>query len=243
MTVSGDFAPSGNGQDFESAPNYPSAFGLTLTPTVSGILVAVLGLAGAAYLLVSQVQPTWEQYQALDTEVQDLESQVQQKRASLKKIDEVKANLEQAKQQRADVLALFADEKTLDTLLLDLNRLVSTGGAQLNSFVPGAVTVVNDGSLGPAVNGKLKRQEVAVTLNGGFDQTRSIIRNVERLQPLLVVRGLTSQLDRTDQKLVVNSRGGVISPPGAKLNTSFTLNALMPLTPEETAAATSQPKQ
>ncbi len=57
-----DFLPV-EGQ--EEAPNYPTAFGITFTPRVSGIVFGLLGLAAAAYLLVNVVQPAWQQNQDL----------------------------------------------------------------------------------------------------------------------------------------------------------------------------------
>ncbi|MBD1861003.1 MULTISPECIES: pilus assembly protein [Trichocoleus] len=246
MTISGDFVPS-DGRDFGSEPAYPTIFGIALTPTISGVLVAVLGIGASAYLLLNQVQPAWNTYQTLQAEAEQKENQIQQRGNIQKKIDTANKNLEQAKQRRTEVYALFADERTLDTLLLDLNRLVNARKAKLSSFTPAPepATVVSDGSLGPAVNGKLKRKEITVNLEGNYEQTQSIMRSVERLQPLLLVKSFNSQLDQSTQKITVDRRGRLlpVGRPETNLKTSFKLQALLPLSSEEAAAAAKPPAQ
>ncbi|MBD2094204.1 pilus assembly protein [Trichocoleus sp. FACHB-591] len=246
MTISGDFVPS-DGRDFGSEPAYPTIFGIALTPTISGVLVAVLGIGASAYLLLNQVQPAWNTYQTLQAEAEQKETQIQQRGNIQKKIDTANKNLEQAKQRRTEVYALFADERTLDTLLLDLNRLVNARKAKLSSFTPAPepATVVSDGSLGPAVNGKLKRKEITVNLEGNYEQTQSIMRSVERLQPLLLVKSFNSQLDQSTQKITVDRRGRLlpVGRPETNLKTSFKLQALLPLSSEEAAAAAKPPAQ
>jgi type IV pilus assembly protein PilO len=244
MTISGDFVPS-DGRDFGSEPAYPTVFGISLTPTVSGALIAVLGVGAAAYLLLNQVQPAWNQYQSLQAEAEQKETQIQQRGNIQKKIDDANKNLAQAQQRRTEVYSLFADEKTLDTLLLDLNRLVNARKAKLSSFVPAPepATVITDSSLGATVNGKLKRKEITVNLEGNYEQTQSIMRSVERLQPLLLVKSFNSQLDQSTQKITVDRRGRLIpvGRPETNLKTSFKLQALLPLTPQEATAAAKAP--
>lgn len=130
MTVSDDFIPGGD-TAYDAGPNYPVVFGITLTPVVSGVLLALVGLGAAAYLLVNLVQPEWQKYQELQVRVKEKNDQVAQRETILKQIEKSKADLEAARRQRADVLALFANESTLDTLLLDLNRQIETRSAGL----------------------------------------------------------------------------------------------------------------
>lgn len=231
MTISGDFMPS-DGRDFDSSPAYPSVFGITLTPTVSGALIAVLGVGGAVYLLLNQVQPAWQNYQTLQAEVEQKQAEIAQQGDAKKKLADAQKNLQQAEARRTEVYALFADERDLNTLLLDLNRLVNARQAKLVSFTPapGPATVITDGSLGPEVNGKLKRKEITVNLEGTYEQTQSIMRSIERLQPLMLVQNYNSQLDRSTQKVTVDQRGRLVptSRPETNLKTSFKLQALVP---------------
>lgn len=249
MTASDDFLPE-DSIDFQpvATPTYPKAFGVTLTPAVSGALIALLGLAGGVYLVVNLLLPTWQRHQELQASRDEKQALVEQKQLAVQQTEQLRTELAQVRQQNAQVLTLFADERTLDTLLLDLNRVVESGNAQLSRnspraklkrFVPvnQSPEVVSDGTLGAAVNGKLKRQVVNIELEGTFEQTQAIIRNIERLQPLLVVKEYQSTLAQSG-----NQQGGVVQSGGpALINTSFQLEALMPLSPQDAAAATPAP--
>ncbi|MBH8561468.1 pilus assembly protein PilO [Nostoc sp. CENA67] len=241
MTVSDDlnFAEQAGELDSETPGNFV-LFGITFTPKIIGILAGLLGVAGAAYILLNMVMPAWDNYQQQQVKSSELQGQLDQKRASIKQADKVKKEQEEAKQQKTQVLGLFANQKTLYTLLLDLNRLVESGNAQipvngvrakLQKFMPTAqeAEIITDGSLGPLVNGQLKRSSVNLEIVGTYEQTQSIIRNIERLQPLLVVKDYQSALAPTDP---LKTGAGP-----AQITTSFQLQALMPLTPEDIAAA------
>jgi len=208
---------------------YPIVFGQTLTPAVSGVLIAVAGLGGAIYLAMKFVAPAYVRQQELKTSVATKETELTQKQETVQRIDAIKADGERAQALNTEVRSLFSTEKTLDTLLLDLNRLINQSGAQLVTFTPdyAASGPLADSSLGTELNGKLKRQVTTVAFDGTFNQTLAIMRNLERLQPLLVVKDFSAQLQETDQP----------TQPQNQLRSSFKLHAYVPLTPEEAAAA------
>lgn len=249
MTVGEDFIPMEEEQEFDE-PAYPTAFGITLTPPVSGVLVAILGLLGAVFLLINALMPKWEAQQQLKTEITGLEDQVEQKEAQLKNIAALKDDLERAKQKRSDVLSLFASEQTLDTLLLDLNKLIQARNqglkgdavkAQLIKFEPveDESGTINDGSLGEELDNKMKRQVVEVELEGTFAQTRLIMLNIERLQPLLLVEEFESIVDV--QRIGLDDEVTLVSPgQEPKITTTFKLQALIPLSDEELAKLEAQ---
>ncbi len=246
-----EFLPEGQVE----SPNYPTAFGITFTPRVGGIVFAVLGLLGATYLFLNVVQPEWERYQTLQGEVENIKGEIQNLEAIQKTIDEKKAQLQEAKQQQKQVLSLFATEKTLDTLLLDLNSFVKARNGRLTVYNPGTdpqqaqTVIINDGSLGPQVNGKLKRKTTNIELEGSFDQIQSILRSFERLQTLLLVKDF--QVELSDELVVlvdpesgksvlgVRKQGDQKVLPGAKpnLKARFKLDAILPI--EEEASADS----
>lgn len=259
MTAGGDFIPV---DDFDSdQPNYPVVFGIRLTPTVNGILLALVGAGVATWLLLNVVKPAWDANQAIRQEIETSRQQLVDQAEIQKQIEQARQDLAEAEELRADVLALFADEESLETLLIDLNARVQgaevaspaievgevqTGGAAVlerfsrvspagDAAAPAAPggDVVNDGSFGAAVNGKLRQQVYDVQINGTFGQTQSIIRNIERLRPLLVVQDL--QMQPANRGLLLVNERGQIQPLGdPRLQTSFKLIALLP--PEEEAA-------
>jgi type IV pilus assembly protein PilO len=247
MTFSDDFITVGEGQELQgSTDNAPSLFGIKLTPQISGILIAVVLGAIAVYLANSYVMPVWQKYGELTASRDLKQSQVDQKQANIKQGETLKTDLAQAKQQQTEILSLFANEKTLDTLLLDINRLVESGNvsqgrviSKLQKFEPvnQSAEIINDGSFGAAVNGKLKRRIISIALAGNYEQTQSILRNMERLQPLLIVNDYTSTL----QQDPVDPTTGRLPP--ASINTAFKLQALIPATPEEAAAAAAATKK
>ncbi|MBD2436088.1 pilus assembly protein PilO [Nostoc sp. FACHB-110] len=246
MTLSEDINFADQGGEFDSgASPYPVIFGISFTPKIIGLIAGVVGLGGALFIVLNLVMPAWENYQQQQAKTSDLQGQIDQKKAIIKQVDKVKQDLAQAKQQKVQVLGLFADEKTLNTLLLDLNRLVESGNTQvppnavkakLQKFTPATETAepVIDGSLGTGVNGKLKSLNINVEIVGTYEQTQSILRNIERLQPLLIVKDYRSVLSPVQNS---NPAGKLVRRRGpAPITTSFQLQALIPMTPEEIAA-------
>ncbi|PSB05919.1 pilus assembly protein PilO [filamentous cyanobacterium CCP2] len=240
MTAGGDFIPTGEPNEFEE-PSYPKLFGLSLTPTVSGILLALLGLGAAIWLWMTIVQPTIQRNQELRTDVATKEQQLIDQEETQRQIQEARTRLAEAQQLQSDVLGLFATQRSLDTLLLDVNERVQSANAgiqdparranlsrfDLNTTESG---IVSDGSYGSTVNGRLRRQVYDVEIEGTFPQVVSIVRSIERLQPLLVVSDLTSQLDTESQRLVLDTQGRVASgQPESRITAAFQLAALVPV--------------
>lgn len=269
--TAGDFIP---GDEFEPAPEYPVIFGIQLTPLVMGIGLSVVGIGGAIYLWLNFVQPELDKFNTLSAAVADKQAQVEQQRAATKKIEDAQKDLAAAEAQQKDVLKLFADESTLDTLLLDLNRQIDARNAglaseraqrlakcsdrikrnisqfekqagdlatraELKKFNPDAKVsgIIADGSYGSLVDNKLKRQVVAVELRGNFDQTLATLRNIERLQPLLVFRNVEAKL--SDKGGLLDYEGGQWKlsscQPDTVITTTFNLEALLPLNDEDRA--------
>lgn len=242
MTYADDEFMAVEGQD--DGPSYPTAFGITFTPRVGGILVGAAGLLGALYLAVNAVQPAWERYQTLDTDVKTRQGQLQNKQKIQQEIAQAQKKLEEAKQKNQQVLSLFPNQKTLDTLLLDLNNPVKASNGQLISYEPvvqATGSSSSDAAAAAAVpgNGKLQRKTYNISLEGNFDQVQSIMRSFERLQSLLVVRDFKSELN--DQQVFLINDNGQATPafvrkdsrsraPQARptLKTTFKLDALVP---------------
>lgn len=251
--TAGDFIPSDGNET--AGPSYPSLFGLTLTPAVSGVLIAVLGLGGALWLWFNVVQGALQQNQQLRQDVADKQQQLLNQTETQRQIEEAQTRLADARQLQSEVLSLFATESSLDTLLLDVNERIQSANAgiqdpdrraalsqfDLNEELSGPIT---DSSFGSTVDNRLRRQVYDVEVEGSFPQVVSIIRSIERLQPLLVVSGLTSELDTSTQRLVLDSQGRIVpaGQPETRITTSFQLSALVPVEPVEQPPAAVQPE-
>lgn len=223
-------------------PIYPTVFGLTLSPTVGGILIGIVGIAATAYLLTNFLSPSWDKNQQLQTKIKQTEAQIQDKQNYQVRLNEAQRQLIIANQQKQGVLSLFSDAKSLDTLLLDLNSFIATRDGALESYEPdqqGDGTLVADGSYGSQVNGKLKSKNIAIALETNFDELQSFLSSVEQMQALLVVREFSTEIggDKS-QKFVVgpNDRGFIEGQP--TLKTTFKLQALMPVEPTQIATST-----
>lgn len=248
MTMGGDFMPV----EAQEGPGYPKVFGLTITPLVGALGLVAVG-ALLAYLLWSNlVQGTLDRNRELKTDIAAKEEQLRNQADTQKQIADAKVRLQSAKQLQGDVRTLFATEDNLNTLLLDVNERVQSVNAgvtdpakraslaqfDLNTEASG---LVNDSSLGTEVNGKLERRVYDVQIRGTYPQTQSIIRNIERLQPLLVVTDLVADLDRETQKILLDDKGRVTptGQPDTQILTSFKLSALLPVDPNKPVAPAS----
>ncbi|MEL4898570.1 pilus assembly protein [Crocosphaera sp. Alani8] len=248
MTFSEEFNSAQSEEDFEEqSSNYPSAFGITFTPQISGICLGVLGIIGSIYVGLTLVKPAYDNYNQLKTTEAEKQGQVVQQETGefSQQMLEAEGKLRESESLRNQVLSLFSSEESLKTILLDINQLVEKHQAELVSFQPdGTITIVKDSSLGAGVNNRLKRQKFNLTIKGNFGSTQSILRDLERLQPLLVITGLSSQL--VDENFIIDvvnvtQDGGKVQARGQDtLETSFTLDAILPLSPEELARLTAE---
>ncbi len=247
MTVSGEFNST---QEVTEADNSaPVVFGITLTPTIIGGVIAGLGVLGSFYMLFNIVIPAYDSYKEQETKRNQLQAEIQQKQSQARQIGKIKVDLGTAKEQQKQILALFADEKSLETLLLDTSLLIDSSNiqvfgssikAKMKKFAPTTEKpqVVTDSSFGAEINNKLKRSIIKVEIEGNFVQTQLIMRNIERLQPLLLVKNYDSKLSPPE---ISADKNNPIPTDIGKLITSFELEALIPLTPEEEAALVPQP--
>ncbi|MDB9516964.1 hypothetical protein PN466_08390 [Roseofilum reptotaenium CS-1145] len=194
-----------------------------------GIGIGVVGLGIAAFLAYSQVLPAMEKNKELQAEVNDKQIQVRQEQELQNQLLAAQEDQELAKQQSQDVTTLFADDAALDTLLLDINRILKERGVELMQFEPDSqgIQLVEDGSLGTEVDSKLRSQGYRLQFSGTFDQTRLVLLNLERLQPLLVVDSMRVTVDPSSQEVLYQG-GNLVAQNAPKLMTEMEIKALLP---------------
>ncbi|MFO0055893.1 MAG: pilus assembly protein PilO, partial [Dolichospermum sp.] len=124
MTVSGEL--NFTKQVTEAENSAPVVFGITLTPTIIGSVFAGLGVLGAFYMLVNMVMPAVESYKEQETKRDQLRVEIDQKQTQARQIGKIKADLSTAKEQQKQILSLFTDKKSLETLLLDTSLLIDS---------------------------------------------------------------------------------------------------------------------
>jgi type IV pilus assembly protein PilO len=237
MTYSEDLINTtqiGDSSYLDDRPSYPSIFGIDLSPMLMGAVLAVIGLGGAGYVAYSNVMPQFQANQESQTKLANVQQQIQDRRDMAKKIAEAEEKLVKADAQRESVLSLFANEQKLDTLLIDINKLVGDRQGQLQAFKPDPALTgpISDSSLGAALNGKLRRKSTGIEIKGGFEQMQSILRTVERMDQLLILQDFKAELQ-------VNAN--TLLDPGKvpSIKTNFKLQAIIPLAESKLAAAKS----
>jgi type IV pilus assembly protein PilO len=236
----GDEFPMDESDEIElEEPTYPSVFGLTLSPAVGGILIGLLGIAGAGYLLTNFLMTSWDKNQQLQTKIKDTQNIIDNKQNYQQKLNEAQRQLIIVNQQKQGVLSLFSGEQSLDTLLLDLNSFIADREGVLEKYEPDLQqegTLVTDGSYGAGANGKLKSKNIAISMDSNFDDLQSFLRNIEQMQALLVVKEFSTELGgKESQKFVVGTRSVKGEP---KLKTSLKLQVLMPVEATQIAVST-----
>ena len=98
--------------------------------------------------------------------------------------------------------------------------------AELSQFNPAGLSgLVMDGVYGEQLNNKLERQVVRVVFSSLFDQSQAILRNVERLEPLVVIRDFNQTWAVAGEGIPEEALQRVVRP----VTTSFNLEVLVPV--------------
>ena len=241
MIYGEDFTPD-EIDEFEGEADYPVVFGITFTPQVAAIAMAIAGLVLGLYILFNFFMPSYSKYQKLKQETNQKQDTVDQQQLGTgdRGLVKIEDQLREAQSVQSQVLALFSNEQTLDTLLLNISQLVRARDVKILSFEPesSGLMVVQDSSFGAEVNGKIKRQRVEVQLEGNFQNTQGVLQDIERLQSLLIVKNanFSSDTGQPAGTVVVNvpqNTAKVIPKPNQIIQSSFTLEIIASLTPEE----------
>ncbi|MGK7951359.1 MAG: type II and III secretion system protein [Xenococcaceae cyanobacterium] len=233
MTLAEDFLSD---DERSLGADYPEVFGVTITPVIGGVALAAIGLGGAIYIYLNMLAPAQKSYKELQTQVEAKQGELNQiKSGDLEQqLTDLNQQLEDRKALKSRVNALFTNEDDLETLLIDINSFVAARGATLIDYRPDSdISVVQDGSLGEAVNGKLKRKGIALEIEGSFEQTQAILNDLERLQPLLIVKDYSSQISEQPPVVLSVSQKALIPTEATKLKTRLSIDAILPLSQQE----------
>ena len=230
MTFADDFASD------ELEEDYPSAFGITFTPPIIGIAIAVAGITLSIYGFMKYVKPAQATYQQTITQKDTLQAQLNSiKSGDLQlKLAQLQSDLNEKKVLKARVLSMFTSEDDLETLLIDLNKFIATNQGSLTQYQPDSnVSTVSDASLGSGVQGKLKKKGISMTFEGTFNETKQILQDLERLQPLLMVQSISSTVTEEPTAILTSSNSSIVPQKQAELRTQIRLDAILPMSQAE----------
>lgn len=124
MTMSEDFAS----KDDPLAPEPAKVFGLPM-PTFLAGLFGVGGLLLSGWLLMNVVLPLKDATDTVTSEVQEGKRRLEQRGQIEADLEQAKADLVKVERQQQQVMSLFASERDLRTVLLDLNQLIERNNA------------------------------------------------------------------------------------------------------------------
>ena len=231
MTFADDFADEQGLED-----EYPTAFGITFTPMIMGVAIAVAGIALAGYGYINYVKPAQAEYKQVSVKKQELQTQLNKiKSGDLQlKLAQLQAELADKQILKSRVLSMFTSQEDLETLLIDLAAFIAANQAELIQYQPDSnVSVVDDASLGAEVQGKLKRKGISMTIEGTFTETKQVLKDIERLQPLLMVQSISSTVTEKPTAVLTRSNGEIVPNKEAELKTQIKLDAILPSSQEE----------
>lgn len=132
-----------------------------------------------------------------------------------------------------DVEGFFARAK-LTKFAPQLPAAPATSSSTTPTTTPTDYELVQDGSLGPQANSQVKRQIYDVSLEGNFDRILLTLRRLEQLQPLLLISDFKAEVP--SRPVLVDVRGPLENcQPETRIQSTFKITAVLPLSPEELA--------
>lgn len=109
-----------------------------------------------------------------------------------------------------------------------------SSGTTTGSSTADGYEMVADGSLGPEANNQVKRQIYDVSIAGNFDQILLTLRRIEQFQPLLLMSDFKAEVP--SRPILLDPRGPIANcQPETRIQASFKLTGVLPLSPEELA--------
>lgn len=252
MTASEDYIPVEEEEEFEEEKEDTAGqikiLGFAVPIGALGILGGVFGLGIGGWLYLSMLQPTMEAKDELKADIQETQEKINTGEQKLRDMQQLKVEKEKALQQQRVVASLFTRKETLSTLLFDMNNLIAQQNAgieseaeqlQLTKFTPetGLKEIPpEDTSLGSWAPGKLKKKVYSVTMEGTFEQLQSFVRNLERLESLLLIKEAEVRLQQNTLEVGLGWRNGevaIVERSTPRLRTSFQLEAIVPRSKKE----------
>jgi type IV pilus assembly protein PilO len=116
--------------DYDNRAEPAKVFGLPV-PTLLGWLLGLGGLVLAGFLVTQVVLPLKDEADAVKAEVEEGERRIEQKAQIEAELVAAKKDLVKIDRQKQQVMSLFAEEKNLKTILLDLNQQVEKNNGRV----------------------------------------------------------------------------------------------------------------
>jgi type IV pilus assembly protein PilO len=222
-------------------------FGFTFTSKILGILMGIAGIGLGGYAANEFVVPLWNEYQSGQQNIEKLKSSVQTLEGQVASKGNIAEKITVANDQNKFVLSLLPNVGNIDTMIRDIQEQIPKTiiialppdfsyelAGTLRSFQPSE----------RKDDGQYYTYSFAIGFDGKFEDVLSTIQKIERLKPLLVVKDLrltkkTIPVDafKFSRPIIPGREKDIIDSLPPLLGADFTLQAFVPKTPEELAAA------
>ena len=112
-------------EEREEEQGGPKILGVSLKdPRFIGGAIGMIGLGIAGFLGYNQLKPAIEKSAELKAEIKTAEVKIAQKKKQITERPKAELEKKKAEEQREDVTSLFASDKTIKTLLYDIDKLI-----------------------------------------------------------------------------------------------------------------------
>jgi type IV pilus assembly protein PilO len=85
MTFSERYTPDNSTIE---GPSYPTAFGITFTPSISGLLLAIVGVGAAGWMALNFIGPKFSEMQELSNSISQKQESLNSKKQTLSDVQE-----------------------------------------------------------------------------------------------------------------------------------------------------------
>jgi len=223
----------------EPAAGGITLFGFTLTGKVLGIIIGIVGIAGAAYGTYTLTIPLQEQVDATRSAITSVEGEIANLKTQVAGKEALKAKLAEAQRKNQFVFSLLPTVDNMDTLVADINNQIPP----TTNVSIGQISLEIDSRMGSFTPKEVSNstQYSTFSYDINFDSTFpaaiQTIRNIERLRSFVVVKNIKLNKKEVLPTLLTFPQGVVVTPEdNAKIianlppvvGVSFTLEAYVP---------------
>lgn len=171
----------------------------TLHKVIAGAALSVVILGCGAWFML---KPQWEQYQTLQSEIADQETQIADKENKVKNLDALKQELKEIKARLALMQNKIPHDANVAPLLVDLeemteNQALYGNSAVLNDFKPGGIVDFTlppelADAAGSATAKQLKQLPVSIHLSKiSYPDLIKLLTDYESYERTLSLEGLS----------------------------------------------------
>jgi type IV pilus assembly protein PilO len=155
------------------------------------LALAILAMVGVTYFMF--VSPLEEQIARLDTQINQLDQQLVQKKAIARDLSRYRVEVERLKQRLNEALTLLPNESEIPELLQKLASLVEQSDCQMQTFEP----------QGEISAGFYARIPVKMAVTGNYHSIAVFFDKVAKLARIVNVNEIAFEKPKVENKRVV----------------------------------------